>query len=407
MSDAIVLSAAAARIRLRDRLAARLVLGQMARWRSGCVLLVLPDGSSLRLGDPSSSRQVRVTVKDWRFFRRALAAGDIGAGESYMDGEWWATDLVELCRLFLADPSVLDYRSPWTVADRLRSWLIRISQTNTVRRSRRNIRHHYDLSNDFFRLFLDESMTYSCAFFSDPEVGLEEAQRAKIDRICRRLELGPGMRVLEIGSGWGALAIHAAQEYGCRVTSLTVSEGQLRLARERAAEAGVGSSVDIRLCDYRAACGQFDRIVSVEMLEAVGYEYYGTFFRKCAELLSPGGRMLLQTITVPDHRFDRYRRELDWIRKYIFPGGLLPSVFEIARAVKENTRLQIHWMEDIGPHYAATLRCWRERYLRRLPEVRGLGFDDRFIRMWEFYLSSCEAAFSVGYVGDLQIELRS
>ncbi|MGH7859299.1 MAG: class I SAM-dependent methyltransferase, partial [Candidatus Binatia bacterium] len=205
---------------------------------------------------------------------------------------------------------------------------------------------------------------------------------------------------------WGSLAIHATREYGCRVVSITLSEEQLRLARERVTEAGVAGSVDIRLCDYRQASGRFDRIVSVEMFEAVGYEYWGTFFRKCNELLKPGGRMLVQTITVPDERFDAYRRGFDWIRKYVFPGGLLPSVFEIFRAAENHSSLRPYRMEDIGLDYARTLRLWRERFLERLPEVRRLGFDERFVRMWEFYLASCEAAFSVRYVGDAQIEFR-
>jgi cyclopropane-fatty-acyl-phospholipid synthase len=393
-------------VRLRDRLAARLLLPRLARWRGAALTLVLPDRREVALGDPAAQARITAWIDDWRFFRRALTAGDIGVGESYMEGEWRTNDLVGLCRCFLADSAVLDYGSTWTLGDRLRNLWRRLATLNTLSGSRRNIRYHYDLSNDFFRLFLDESMLYSCAIFSREDATLAEAQLEKIDGICKRLELRPGHEVLEIGSGWGAFAVHAAREYGCRVTSLTLSEEQLRLARERVAAAGVEDRVAIGLCDYRDASGSFDRIVSIEMLEAVGYEYFGTFFQKCAQCLRRGGRMLLQTISVPDQRFDRYRRSLDWIRKYVFPGGLLPSLHEITRAVKQHTSLRVNSVEDIGTHYARTLHLWRERFLAQLPEVRRLGFDDRFIRMWEFYLASCEAAFAVRYVGDLQIELE-
>ena len=213
------------------------------------------------------------------------------------------------------------------------------------------------------------------------------------------------MHILEIGSGWGAFAIHAARQYQCRVTSLTLSDEQLQLARERVAAAGVESLVDIRLCDYRKISGSFDRIVSIEMFEAVGYEYYGAFFGRCSQVLKPNGKMFLQTIYMNDQRFDAYRRDFDWIRKYIFPGSLLASVDGITTALKHHTQLRVEWMRDIGVHYARTLRTWRERFMRRLPEVRQLGFDERFIRMWEFYLASCEASFAVRYIGDVQMIL--
>jgi cyclopropane-fatty-acyl-phospholipid synthase len=323
-----------------------------------------------------------------------------------MEGEWRTDDLVGVCRGFLSDPAALDYDSRWTIGDRLLNVWRHLSSINTISGSRRNVRYHYDLSNELFRLFLDETMLYSCAIFRRDDATLGEAQLEKVDGICRVLALRPGHEVLEIGGGWGAFAIHAAQRYGCRVTSLTLSEEQLRLARERVTAAALEDRVEIHLCDYRDAMGAFDRIVSIEMFEAVGYEYFGTFFRACARCLRPGGRMLLQTISVPDQRFERYRRSFDWIRKYVFPGGLLPSLHEITRAVKEHSSLRIRRVEDIGLHYARTLHHWRDRFLTRLPEVRRLGFDDRFIRMWEFYLASCEAAFTVRYVGDLQIELE-
>ena len=388
---------------LVDRLATRLVLARLGRWRAGAITLTLPTGELLRFGDQTSARRVDVRVKDWRFFRRTLTAADIGNGESYMEGEWEVSDLVELCSLYLIDQSMLDATSPWTVANRLRNAWLRWSRRNTRLGSRKNISAHYDLSNAFYRLFLDDSMTYSCATFDGDDVSLPEAQRRKIEGICRRLELRPEHHLLEIGSGWGSLAIHAARTYGCRVTSLTLSREQLELAQQRVREAGVADRVDIRLCDYREVEGVYDRLVSVEMFEAVGYEYYGEFFGRASRLLRPGGLFLMQTITVPDDRFDEYRRDFDWIRKYVFPGGLLPSLAAITRALGESSDLRVAWLRDIGTDYARTLRAWRVRFLERIGDVRRLGFDDRFVRMWEYYLASCEAAFAVRHIGDLQI----
>jgi cyclopropane-fatty-acyl-phospholipid synthase len=386
-------------------IAARLVLERLTAWREGGIVVELPDGTAQRYGDGNAERPVRVRVNDWRFFTRALTGGDIGVGESYMDGKWDCSDLTELFRLFLLNQSVLSSRSPWnwlsTVAHRAR----RIVDVNTRFGSRRNIRYHYDLSNQLFATFLDESMTYSCGVFCGPDASLADAQREKIDGACRAIDLRPGQQLLEIGSGWGSFAMHAAREYGCRVTALTLSEQQLRLARERARQAGLAEQIDFQLCDYRDARGSHDHIVSIEMLEAVGAEYYGTFFKACDRLLRPGGRVFLQAITVPDQRFDAYRKQFDWIRKYIFPGGCLASLGAINAALKKHTSFQIEWLRDIGHHYAPTLRHWRERFLGRLPEVRRLGFDERFIRMWEFYLASCEAAFAARYIGDVQMVL--
>ncbi len=393
------------RVRVRDRVAATLVLGHLGQWKAGALTLMLPDGSGLEYGDRASAQHATLAVRDWKFFWRALTAGDIGVGESYMAGEWDCSDLVTLCQLFLRDQSMLEHRSAWTLPARFGHAVLRFARANTLSGSRRNIKYHYDLSNDLYRLFLDESMMYSCALFDRPEMSLEEAQEHKIDDICRRLDLQPGLHILEIGSGWGAFAIHAARHYGCRVTSLTLSDQQLQLARARVAAAGLESLVDLRLCDYRTITGRFDRIVSIEMFEAVGYAYYGTFFGKCSEVLKPNGTMFLQTIYKPDQDFDAYRRDFDWIRKYIFPGSLLASVYGITRALKLHTALRVEWLREIGPHYARTLRTWRERFMRRLPEVRQLGFDDRFIRMWEFYLASCEAGFTVRSIGDVQMIL--
>ena len=389
---------------LVDRAAAEAVLQRLARWRAGALSVELPDGSVRELGEGGAPR-AHVTVTRWRFFRRALLGGDIGVGEAYMDGDWRCDDLVGLCRAFLLDQSVLDTRSPWSLPTRLAHALRRAWQANTLRGSRRNIRAHYDLSNELFALFLDETMTYSAAVFPHADAPLAAGQIAKLDGICRALDLQPDQHVLEIGSGWGSFALHAAQRYGARVTSLTLSQDQHRLARERVAAAGLGERVDIRLCDYRHMHGRFDHVVSIEMFEAVGLEYYDAFFGACERMLAPQGRMFLQTIAIPDQRFDAYRRDYDWLRKYIFPGSLLASLHEITASLKRVTSLRVDALRDIGPDYARTLRLWRERFLARQAEVRRLGFDERFVRMWEFYLASCEAAFGVGYINDLQLVL--
>jgi cyclopropane-fatty-acyl-phospholipid synthase len=368
--------------------------------------VTLPDGGLQQFGRADSLPRVDLCVKRWRFFWRLLAGADVGLGESYMDGDWECSDIAALCSLFVLNQEQLGAGLGWTwllrAGNRARAWM----RANTRGGSRRNIAYHYDLGNDLYRLFLDRTMMYSCGVYPSAGASLEEAQEVKIDGICRRLELAPGVDVLEIGSGWGGFAIHAAEHYGAHVTSITLSQRQLDLARERAAAAGVGERIEFRLCDYRDVQGLFDRIVSIEMFEAVGFEYYKAFFAACDRVLRPGGRMLLQTITVPDERFDTYRRGYDFIRKYIFPGGLLASVGAINRTVQENTRLHIEWIQNIGPHYAPTLRSWRDRFMHHLPEVRRLGYGDRFIRMWEFYLACCEAQFAAQTLGDVQMVLE-
>jgi cyclopropane-fatty-acyl-phospholipid synthase len=375
----------------------------LARWRAG-VTIELPDGRVVEIGTAQSPRRVSVSIKRWRVFRRLLSGGDIGLGEAYMDGDWDCSDLVELCRLYVSAPPVLGSRWLALPSRALHTWQ-RIARANSVRGSRRNIRAHYDLSNDLFRLFLDDSMTYSAGVFARPDTTLEDAQRAKLDGICRTLALQPNDHVLEIGGGWGSFALHAARAYGCRVTSLTLSTDQLHLARQRVAEAGLNDRVDIQLCDYRHVRGQFDHLVSIEMFEAVGLRNYDAYFAACERVLRPHGRMFLQTIAIPDQRFSSYARDFDWSRKYIFPGSLLASLHAITASLQRVTTLRIESLRDIGRDYARTLHLWRERFLRRRHDVRRLGFDERFIRMWDFYLASCEASFAARYINDLQLVL--
>ena len=258
----------------------------------------------------------------------------------------------------------------------------------------RNIREHYDLGNDFYRLFLDPTMTYSSALFERPGQTLEEAQTAKYDRLCQKLKLKPDEHLLEIGSGWGGMSLHAAKKYGCRVTTITISEAQFRYARELFQKEGLAGRIEIKLLDYRLVTGQFDKIVSIEMLEAVGDAYLETYFAKCHELLRPGGLLGLQMITCPDTRYDSLRKNVDWIQKHIFPGSLLLSVHRVNQALRRTGDLHLHDLTEMGLSYAETLRRWRAAFNRQLPQVRALGFDERFIRKWNYYLCYCEAAFA-------------
>jgi len=271
--------------------------------------------------------------------------------------------------------------------------------------SRRNIAAHYDLGNRFFELFLDETMAYSCGIFSSPETTLREASEAKFDAACSKLGLQPGQHLLEIGTGWGGLAIHAARHYGCHVTTTTISREQYELARERIARAGLADRVTLLLEDYRDLRGQYDALVSIEMVEAVGHHYLDTYFRQCSRLLKPTGAMLLQAITIRDQFYAQAIGSVDFIKRFVFPGSFIPSVRALVDSAARVTDLKLFHLEDIGPDYARTLRLWRERFLARLPEVRAQGYPDSFVRMWEFYLCYCEGGFEERQLGDVQMLL--
>lgn len=389
-----------------DRIALRLVERQLAGVAAGPIAVHLPDGDRRVVG-AGPEPTVTLRVGDWSFFRRLVAGADIGAGEAYMDGHWSCDDLPGLLRRVVASDGFARPASWWERAGARLQALARFRNPNTLRGSRRNIARHYDLGNDLYRLFLDETMMYSCAEFAGPgDADLRAAQERKLEGICRRLEIGAQHHVLEIGSGWGGFALHAAATRGCRVTTLTLSREQQALVRERVAAAGLADRIEVQLCDYREHAGAYDRLVSIEMFEAVGFAFYRAYFEAVERLLRPGGRMFLQTITVPDRRFDAYRRGFDFIRKHIFPGGLLASVHEVLGTLRRHTTLEVEWLRDIGPDYATTLRLWRERFLAQRAEVRRLGYDERFVRMWEFYLASCEALFAARAIGDAQLVLR-
>ncbi len=386
-------------------LARRLVHARLAGIRHGSLVLH-EQGESRRFG-AGGGAAVNVTVRHPAFYPELAFGGSVGAGEAYMLGHWVADDLTALVRLLLRNREALDgmEKGLARLSAPLRTaahWLHR----NTREGSRRNISAHYDLGNDLYRLFLDETMMYSSAIFERPGMTLAEAQAAKLEAICRKLELGPQDHVLEIGTGWGGFALHAAGRYGCRVTTTTISPSQHALATERVRAAGLADRVTILLQDYRDLEGSYDKLVSIEMIEAVGHQYYGEFFRVCDRRLRPGGRMLLQAITIADQRYEQARREVDFIKRYIFPGCCIPSVTALANAMTGASRLRITALEDIGPHYATTLAHWRDNFLANALRARALGYPETFIRMWEFYLAYCEGGFAERALGDVQLVLE-
>jgi cyclopropane-fatty-acyl-phospholipid synthase len=372
--------------------------------RSGFLEIVCPE-ETYSFGEPRSPLRAMAVIHDPRFFLCALAGADIGIGESYMDGDWSSPDLVSLVRLCVRNLRALDSRNRLFSA--LRALAARAAHRlrgNTLSGSRKNIRAHYDLGNDFYRLMLDDRMLYSCAQFQDPADSLETAQLRKLDLICDKLHLAPGDTVLEIGSGWGAFALHAARHCGAHVTAVTISQAQYDYAVRQLADTPVRPGhVKFLLEDYRRLRGQFDKIVSIEMFEAVGFSHYDEYFSACDRLLRPDGSMLLQTITLPEQEVAAYRRRVDWIQTYIFPGSELASIAEITRSLARSTRLALTHVEMMGLHYAQTLAAWRERFLHNLDSVRRIGFDDRFIKMWEFYLTWCEGAFRERYINVAQL----
>jgi cyclopropane-fatty-acyl-phospholipid synthase len=389
-----------------------LALGRLrARWTGGRLDVVMPSGDRVRIGPPGAA-EACIRVHDDRAFLRLVLRGEMGGGEAFVAGEWSSDDLVAVLRLVLRSTGARGVESPLTRLAQLPSLLRHRGAANTVTGSARNIHAHYDLGNAFYQLFLDpETLSYSCGWFAgaagpggSAAVSLGDAQRAKLDRLCDLLALSPADHLLEIGCGWGGMAIHAARTRGCRVTAVTVSRQQHELASARVAAAGLTERVDIRYCDYRELTGRYDKAVSIEMLEAVGYDFLPGYFAVAARLLQPGGRLAVQTITMPDSRFEAYRRGVDWMQTYIFPGSLIPSLAAIACAAAP-AGLRIARCDDIGPDYAPTLQRWRERLLAELPAVAALGFDAPFVRTWLMYLAFSEAAFAERTLGDHQLLL--
>jgi cyclopropane-fatty-acyl-phospholipid synthase len=372
----------------------------------GRLQLTLTDGRHQIYTGRQDGPVAVLQVKDPQFFSRVLLGGDIGFGEAFMHGQWDSPDPVAVMRFFIRNREVFaDGRLQSNWFGRFLARALEMGRRNTLWGSRRNIRRHYDLSNDFFGLFLDTSMSYSCAVYQSSDEDLETAQQNKYDLLIHKARLQASDHLLEIGCGWAGFAIAAARRTGCRVTGITVSKAQYDLARERVAAAGLTERIAIKLDDYRRVRGRFDKIISIEMLEAVGHAYYPLFFRRLDELLKPQGVAVLQTITIPDQQYASYRRESDWIRKHIFPGGLLPSLSILTANMTRHSRLMIDHLENIGDHYALTLAAWRRRFEARQDQVTALGFDRTFRRKWRYYLASCEAAFREHVIGDIQLVL--
>ena len=384
----------------------KLFLKTLEKLKFGTLELI-SGGTRRVFGDGSGELAATVVVERPDFFSKVLFGGEDGAGEAYMAGDWWSPDLVSVIRIASRNLTSL------AGGNRLLNSVSRIAlrarhktRANTVSGSRRNIAEHYDLSNDFFRLFLDERMVYSSAVYETEADSLEDAQVRKLDRICQKLQLTPDDHLLEIGTGWGAFAEHAVRNYGCRVTTTTISQEQFKGAAERFARMGEAATrIDLLLTDYRALSGHFDKIASIEMFEAVGLDNYDHFFGACERLLKPDGMVAMQAITMNEGRFPEYHRSSDWIQRRIFPGSELASVSEILRSLGRVTSMSMTQCEDIGIHYALTLAEWRRRFQAAREDVRRLGFDERFMRMWDYYLAYCEGGFRERYIGDVQLVL--
>ncbi|MCX7041256.1 MAG: cyclopropane-fatty-acyl-phospholipid synthase [Gammaproteobacteria bacterium] len=384
---------------LRGQLHARL-----SRLRGGQILIQDPAGDVL-LGDASGPEALRANLRVHHpdFYRQVASNGSVGAGEAYMDGAWDSDDLVALVRLLVRNRDLLD--GVETGVARLgglamQAW--HALRRNTRSGSRRNISAHYDLGNEFFSLFLDSSMMYSSAMFAEGD-SLEQASQRKLDRICQKLDLRPSDHLVEIGTGWGGMALHAAQKFGCRVTTTTISREQYALASKRVQDAGLGDRVTVLLDDYRDLRGEYDKLVSIEMIEAIGHQYLDTYFEKCASLLRPEGIALVQAITIEDDRYQQALRSVDFIKRHVFPGSFIPCVSAMAHAAARAGKLRLVNLEDFGSSYATTLAHWRSRFMSRLDQVRGQGYDERFIRMWEFYLCYCEGGFLERSISDVQL----
>lgn len=378
-----------------------IVIKFLSKMVNGQLYLTLHDGQSLTIGDGKEALRANVTINSEAFYKRCILFGDIGFGEAYVDGLWDTDNITNVIKWFLLNvenaPGLSGSKVQGAALNLLKIYnkLVHFKRANTVDGSKKNISEHYDLNNDFFASFLDPTMTYSSAYFYKDGISLEEAQLAKYERLCKQLRLKATDHVLEIGSGWGGNAIYIAKNYGCRVTSLTISEEQAKLARERVTEAGLDGKVEILLKDYRELDGTYDKIVSIEMLEAVGDAFLDVYFRQVNSLLKKNGLLAIQVITSPDSRYESLKKGVDWIQKHIFPGSLLPSVAAINGAINRTSDMTLVDLKDLGLHYAETLRLWFVQFNANLAKAKKLGFDDTFVRKWNYYLCYCEAAFAM------------
>ncbi|MBT8100687.1 MAG: cyclopropane-fatty-acyl-phospholipid synthase family protein [Gammaproteobacteria bacterium] len=388
-----------------ETLARSAVRRRLQRLSEGSIQLI-DGGDAICFGKTCERfpRVVTLTINDPQFYAEVAFGGNMGAGESFVQGYWDCDDLRGLVRILLCNRQVLENVDAGLArlarpAQKVLHWFNR----NTKRGSKRNIAAHYDVGNDFYKLWLDERMMYSSAYFETSDASLESASTTKLERICRRLDLQAKDAVIEIGTGWGGFALYAAEHYGCHVTTTTISEAQYLEAEKRVRAAGLEDRITLLRKDYRDLHGQYDKLVSIEMIEAVGHEFHADFFRKCRDLLKPDGIMLLQAITIADQRYDAYKNSVDFIRRYIFPGGCLTSVTDMHRVMTQETDLRTVHLEDFGPHYARTLEIWHHRFRQQLEKIRAQGYSKEFLRMWQYYLVYCEAAFVERATGVVQM----
>ena len=365
----------------------------------GRMVMTLPNTETLVYGSGQGGVTATIQVTNNDFFKKCALFGDVGFGESYVDGDWETEDITKVIEWMITNvdnhPTLMADKQKQSPVNFFKVFnnMISFVRKNSLKGSRRNIQHHYDLGNDFYKLFLDPSMAYSSAYFKSVEKSLEEAQHQKYAQLCQKLRLKRSDHVLEIGTGWGGFAIYAAKNFDCRVTTVTISQQQFDYAVQEIARQGLTSKIKVELKDYRNIEGTFDKIVSIEMLEAVGHEFYNAYFSKCHQVLKKDGILVLQMILSPDNRYESFRKNMDWIQKHIFPGSLLPSMAVIQKNINQTGNLNLHHFEDMGMDYARTLVIWRENFNRNLDRVLDLGFDGPFIRKWNYYLSYCEAAF--------------
>lgn len=383
-----------------QRIARNIMIKQLEGLEFGTLVIAEPDQQWTFHGKQMCELQARIQVHHPRFYSEVVFGGTVGSGVSFRQGDWSCDDLVKLVRIFTLNQAVMSRlekglaraREPFLKA-------FHFLRENTPKGSRRNIADHYDLGNDFFSLFLDETMNYSCAYFPEENSSLYEASVAKMDHICQKLALQPGEHLLEIGSGWGSLALHAAKKYGVRVTTTTVSQNQYQYVLDRVKQENLDEQITVLKEDYRQLQGKYDKLVSVEMIEAVGYRYYETFFEVCSHMLKDQGMFLLQAITIVDHAYEMARDSVDFIKRYIFPGGCLPSISALSHANERAGDLNLSHLEDLTPHYVKTLRAWRDNFFQNIKAIQALGYPKEFLRTWEFYLAYCEGAFHERYIG--------
>ncbi len=393
MTFSLAESSVLANLGVLDKICRNLMLSYLAKLQQGCIELV-EDHDKQLLGDPQADLRVTLTIVDPAFYQKLVLGGSVGAGESYIEGHWRTDNLTALVRIFARNMTLLDQlESGWARISKPALKLLNWRNRNSKAQSKKNISAHYDLGNSMYQLFLDQSMMYSSAIYPSAQSTLAEAQQHKLKLICDRLQLKASDHLMEIGTGWGSLAIFAAKNYGCRVTTTTISREQYDYAKAQIAAAGLEQQITLLFQDYRELTGQYDKLVSIEMIEAVGHEYLDGYFAKCSSLLKADGLMLLQAITIADQRYEFYRREVDFIKKFVFPGGCLPSMLRMTQAAAQHTDLVIRQVQDIGLDYARTLADWCSNFMAARDAVHQLGFDDRFVRLWHFYLCYCEGGF--------------